>query len=146
MSQENIKNPHTADATISPELIHKLNRFGRMKFKGICLNKTAYLLFIKKVVNLYIQYKLDKWKKDLNTDFTPGNWLFGAGKLTKYADPDRYKYSCYGIGFYSRSQLSWTDGSAGKNVIIFGVDNSSSVHIDGRNKNYLVCGDGATQG
>ena len=33
-----------------------------------------------------------------------------------------------------------------KNVIIFGVDNSSSVHIDGRNKNILVFGEGPTQG
>ena len=34
----------------------------------------------------------------------------------------------------------------GRNVIIFGVDNSSSVHIDGRNKNILVLGEGLTQG
>ena len=33
----------------------------------------------------------------------------------------------------------------GKNVIIFGVDNSSSVHIDGRNENILVLGEGSTQ-
>ena len=32
-----------------------------------------------------------------------------------------------------------------KNVIIFGVDNNSSVHIDGRNKNILVLGEGPTQ-
>ena len=30
-------------------------------------------------------------------------------------------------------------------VIIFGVDNSSSVHIDGRNKNIIVLGEGTTQ-
>ena len=29
----------------------------------------------------------------------------------------------------------------GKNVIIFGVDNSSSVHNDGGNKNILVLGE-----
>ena len=34
----------------------------------------------------------------------------------------------------------------GENVIIFGVDNSSSVHIDGRKKNILVLGEGPTQG
>ena len=33
-----------------------------------------------------------------------------------------------------------------KNVIIFGVDNSSSVNIDSRNKNILVLGEGSTQG
>ena len=34
----------------------------------------------------------------------------------------------------------------GKNVISFGVDNSSSVHIDGGNKNILVLGEWPTQG
>ena len=34
----------------------------------------------------------------------------------------------------------------GKYVIIFGVDNSSSVHIDGRNRNILVLGEVPTQG
>ena len=48
MSQENTKNPHTADATISPELIHKLNRFGRMKFKGICLKQDSVSFLHKK--------------------------------------------------------------------------------------------------
>ena len=38
------------------------------------------------------------------------------------------------------------NGNSGKNVIIFGVDNSSSVHLDSRNKNILVLGEGPTQG
>ena len=84
--------------------------------------------------------------KDLDTDFTLGNCLFGVVKLTKNADPDKYKYSGHDIGFDSRSQFSWTDGSNGKNVIIFGVDYSSSVHIDSRNKNIVVLGEGSTKG
>ena len=47
--------------------------------------------------------------------------------ITKNADPDKCKYSDYSIGFDSRSEFSWIDGSTGKNVFIFGVDNSSSV-------------------
>ena len=50
-------------------------------------------------------------------------------ELTKSADPDKYGYSGYGIGFDARSQFSLPDGSWGKNVIIFGVNNSSSVVI-----------------
>ena len=34
----------------------------------------------------------------------------------------------------------------GKNDIIFGVDMSSSVHIDNINKNILILGKGPTQG
>ena len=54
--------------------------------------------------------------------------------------------SSYSIGFNSHAEFSWTNGSTGKNVIIFGVDNSSSVHIDDKNKIILVLGEGPTQG
>ena len=46
-------------------------------------------------------------------------------------------YTGYGIGFDSRSEFSLPDGSMGKNVIIFGADRSSSVHIDNKKKRYL---------
>ena len=96
-----------------------------------------YLSFIK-IQYLNITYELDTGSKDLNKDFALGNCLFGAVKLTKNADPDNYKYSGYSIRFDSRSAFSWADGTTGKNVVIFRVRNSSSVHIDGRNKNILV--------
>ena len=44
--------------------------------------------------------------------------LFGPVKLTKNANPDKYKYSDYGIRFESRSNFSFTDGSMGKNIIM----------------------------
>ena len=40
----------------------------------------------------------------------------------------------------------FTDGSYGKNVIIFGADMSSSVHVDNKGKNILILGEGPTQG
>ena len=39
-----------------------------------------------------------------------------------------------------------TDGSLGKNVIIFGADMSSSVHIDNKNTDILILGEEPTQG
>ena len=60
--------------------------------------------------------------------------MFRAVKLVKKNDPDKYIYSGYGIGFDSHSQLSWSDASWGKNLIIFEVDNSSSVHFDNKRK------------
>ena len=41
---------------------------------------------------------------------------------------------------------SLPDGSMGKNVIIFGVDMSSSVHIDNKKKDILILAFGQTQG
>ena len=37
----------------------------------------------------------------LNTDLTLNNCIFGSVKLTKNADPNKYKYSGYDIGFHS---------------------------------------------
>ena len=72
--------------------------------------------------------------------------MFEAAKLTKNADPDKYGYNGYGIGFNVCSQFSWSDGSWDKNVFIFGVDSGSSVHADNKKKNILVLGEVPTQG
>ena len=60
--------------------------------------------------------------------------FFRSVKLTKNADLNKYKYRGYTIGFDSRSKFSLPDGSMGKNVIIFGVDMSSSVLIDNKGR------------
>ena len=65
--------------------------------------------------------------------------------MKQNADPDKYEYSGYKIGFDSCSQYFGADRNNEKNVIIFGVDNSSSVHIDNRNKNNLVLGEESTK-
>ena len=49
-------------------------------------------------------------------------------------------------GFDSCSEFSLHDGSIGKNIIIFGVDMSSSVHIDKKGKDILILRKGPTQG
>ena len=90
-------------------------------------------------------YELDAWPQDLNTDFTLGAWLFGGVTLTKNADGDKYSYSGYGTGFDNCGQYSLPDGSLVKNFI-FGVDMSSSVHIDHRWKDILILGKEPRQG
>ena len=72
--------------------------------------------------------------------------MFGSVKLTKNADPDKYKYHGYGIGFGSPSEFLLNDGSVGKNVIIFGAGMSSSVHIDMTNKDILILCERPTKG
>ena len=59
---------------------------------------------------------------------------------------EKYKYSEYGIEFDSRSEFSFTDGSFGKNVIVFGAAMTSSVHIDNNEKDILILGRGPAQG
>ena len=59
-----------------------------------------------------------------------GDCLFGAIKLTKNSDLDKYRYIGYGIGFDVCSKFPLSNGEWSKNLVIFGLDNSSSVHTD----------------
>ena len=74
------------------------------------------------------------------------NCLLGAVTLTKNANINKYGYSGYGVGFDRRSSFSFPGGRFGQNVLIFGVDMSSSAHIDNKKKDILVLGKGSTQG
>ena len=132
-----------SDSSFAPTLINSCPS-PNVKFNGQYLinNSTVSI----KIINLYISYILDRWSGDLNTVFALNNCLFRSVRLTKNADPDKYKYSSYSIGFDSRSELSYRDRSMGKNVIIFGADMSPSVHIDNRRKDILVLGKRPKQG
>ena len=66
--------------------------------------------------------------------------------MAKNGDIKKHGYSGYGIGFDRRSSFSFPVGGFGQNVLIFGVDMSSSVHIDNKKKDILVLGKGPTQG
>ena len=88
-------------------------------------------------VNIVNAYKIDR-------DFKLTNSLFNAVKLTENADPDLSFYPGYGIGFDAHETLSLSNGSGfGKNVIIFGVDNSSSVYA--AKKDILILGKNTTE-
>ena len=58
------------------------------------------------------------------------DYLLGAAKLTKNAGPEKYGCRCYDIGFHACWQFSLSNGKWGKNIVTFGVSNSSSVHTD----------------
>ena len=70
----------------------------------------------------------------------------GAVKLSRNADIDKYGYSGYGIGFDRHGSFSLFGTELGGNVIVFGVDMSSSTKIDNRKKDILILGKGPTQG
>ena len=71
--------------------------------------------------------------------------MFGAVKLIKHANIDLHKYSGYGIRFDRKGFFSIGD-EVGKNVIIFGVDLSSSLHLNNKKKDILVLDEGHTKG
>ena len=66
--------------------------------------------------------------------------------MTKNGDVDKYKYSGYGIAFDRKGSFSFPGTGLGKNVIIFGVDMSSSTKIDNWKKDILILRKDSTQG
>ena len=85
------------------------------------------------------------WLRDLSTKFKLADCLLGAVKLNKAADFDKYGFSGYSIGFDTHLNFSVYD-KLDKNIIIFGVENSLSVHTDNRRKENLVFDERPTDG
>ena len=98
---------------------------------------------MSKVVSVYIVYDLDAWPRDPANNFKFKNCLFGATNTVKNSDKEKYVYSGYGIIFYSACSWSF-DNDFPRNVIILGVDNSSSSHSYNRKNSFLMLGDGPT--
>ena len=96
------------------------------------------------IVNIYMVYETILDTKTSNIPLE--NCLFGAIKLTKNSDIDKYKYSGHVIGFDSSRNFSHPSGENGKNVIIFGADSSNPVHANNKVNNILVLGKDFIQG
>ena len=60
-------------------------------------------------------------------------------------DIDKYKYSGYGTGFEGKGNFPFPNGEFGCNVLIFGVDVSSSVYVDNKKKDILILDEGPKQ-
>ena len=144
MSKESIENITKSNSNFAPTFVDH-HVLPDIDFNGHCLINNN-ISITKKVINLYISYTLRHQLRNLNTDFTLGNCLFGSVKLTKNSDLDKYKYTGCGIGFDSRSEFLFTDGSYEKNVVIFGADMNSSVHVYSKEKDILILGKGPIQG
>ena len=95
-------------------------------------------------MNIYIVYELGTSRPHTD-DPARKKSLFGAVRLTKNADIDKYQYSGYGIEFDRKSAFSFPNVRFDQNVIIFGVDMSSSVHVDNNKKDILIPVKGPTQ-
>ena len=99
------------------------------------------------ILNIYIVYKLDAISYTRNTHYTIQNALFGAVKITKNAsDSSKNKYKGYGICFDEGGTFSKANINNGRNVLIFGVDESSLTHNTNKANNIYVFGDLFVQG
>ena len=110
----------------------------RLKFNGSFLNRPSLAIFHGGIVNIYIVYEIADYFNDSSYPALE-NCLFGSVRLTKTLDIHKYGYSGYGIGFYRNIFFS-IGNEISKNVIVFGVDMSSSRKIDNRKKDILILG------
>ena len=69
---------------------------------------------------------MDAWPRNSTTNFKFKNCLFAATNIVKNSDKEKYVYRGYRITFDSAGSWSFYNNFA-RNVIIFGVDNSSSI-------------------
>ena len=124
MPDESIKPPTTSNNGIVP-VLNYINTKIQVKFDGSCLKQKKVIFHHKTVVNIYVVHDINLWRFKESCYFTLENYLFGAVKLTKNSDFDKYKNSVYGIGFDAHESFLLHYGSGfGKNFIIFGADMS----------------------
>ena len=122
-------------------LLPILKNNGRMNVQNKVLHRNN-----NKVANIYIVYKLDPISFSRNTDYTIQNVFFGAIKVTKNTDSSKNKYEGYGICFDESGAFSSGNITNARNVLIFGVDMSSSVHDTNKANNIYVLGKEFVQG
>ena len=142
LSDENITLPSAPHSFLNPSLSN-LGTKTRVRFSGSYLNQDTIKYNYWKIINIYIVYGIHKNDNTTSSDPALENWLFGAVSLTKNSDIGKYKYSGYGIGFDRKATLSFANGVC-RNVIIIGVDISSSIKIDNRKKDILIFYKGPT--
>ena len=109
----------------------------RLEFKESFLKQEDKAAFTpNNVVNLFIVKELDTWSKDLKAEFTLKKCLFRNFKITKNADLINILIQDMELDLilFSVPNFDW-----GKNVIIFGVDMGSSVHIYNKKQQFFVC-------
>ena len=108
-----------------------------LEFNGNYFEQTKETL-PSNAVNIYIVYKLHTVISTRNTDYTIQNVLFGAIQITKNADTSKYSYKGYGICFDEGDMFSEGSINNGRNVLIFGVHESSLLHSDNKANNIYV--------
>ena len=82
ISEENIENITKSDANFAQTFVDHLV-LTDISFNENCLINNIYIP--KKVINIYTSYTVTPWLRNLNTDFTLKNLLFG----TKNTDPGK---------------------------------------------------------
>ena len=127
----------------------ELKNYGRMQvslFGNYFEQNKVIIPNNNNVINIYCIYELRSVKIPLTIEFTILNALFGAMEITKNANTSKYKYKGYGICFDKGGSFSEGSINNGRNVLIFGVHESSLFHSNNKANNIYVMGKDFVQG
>ena len=144
LPDEKINSIKTPNHSITPNLSYYGTKT-RVEFNGSCLKQDKITFNHGKIVNIYIVYEIIK-NINISDYLTLENCLFGTFSLTKNAGIDKYKYTGHGIGFDRHGSFSFPGIGLGRNVHFFGVDMSSSVHVNNKKKGILILSKSPRQG
>ena len=97
------------------------------------------------ILNLYIFYELNNWSRNPTNNSTLKNCLFGTVKLKRNADKSKFTYNGREIAFDGKGVRNFGNYFA-RNIVIIGVDNTSSSYADNETNDFLVLGGGPTEG
>ena len=92
LSDEINKPPAASDNSFAPKLKWIGNSKLAIEVDGSCFRQEKGI-FKFLVLIFFIVYRLVIWSRNVNTKFPLGDCLFGALKLTKDVDLDKYGYS-----------------------------------------------------
>ena len=117
--------------------VHSLKHFGCQM--GLNFNEDPLDVeqnnYLTKISNVYIVYDLAAMSKIPLKSFELKNYLFGVTNIIKISDKDKWVFGGYGGADW------WNFGNiTARNVIFFGVDNSSSSYVDNLKNGFLILG------
>ena len=131
LSDEKIILTVTSTDTSATKTIYDNARI-KVEFAGDLLRQNQVTYNHGTIVIIYIVYETTP--DTTTSNITLENCLFGAIKLTKNSDIDKYKYSGYGIGFDSGGSFSDPSGGNGTSAILFGVNLCARQKFHSKNK------------
>ena len=134
------------DTNLEPTLSNLANDRVTLKFNdSVLVQKSSPLLYSNLSLNSSIVYELDGWSPNPTNNFPLKNCLVGTFKLVRNAIKTKFIYNVEEKAFDREGMQSFGNNFV-RSVLIFGVYNSSSSHIDNRKNNFLPLGEGPAGG
>ena len=118
------------DTDLEPTMSNLANGKVNVKSNNSVLVQESFpSLYSNFILNLYIVYELNTWSLNPINNSVLKNCLFGTVKIVRNTIKSKFTYNGTGIIFDREGSWSF-DNVYARNVVIFGVDNSSSSHMD----------------